>query len=487
MPNEFVIRNGAQISSGLSVTGSTSISGSSDVLNALATAGGTAPVFNVFGTAGQLFSVTDGLQGSLFSVNNISGLPFLEVFSDSRLVAGGYNKNTFIVSGSQVAIGKTIGSAIFDISGSTQITGSLRVTDNLSVGTTSSVAKFNVAGTTNVVSLYGSTTEGVVFDVNGPSGQLFSVVDGLSGSLFSVNTISGLPIMEAFSDATIRMGNYSLPALIITGSQAIITGSITSASFASTASFVNPLTQSVSIRGLGTTSATTALLVENSAANGRIIFRDDRVFLVQINDTGGPTHAFSANGSDPVYQFNSSTVQGTLKAINGSEVQFSDAIGTSMASTGIRINTRGNLNLEGNSLIRFYTSGSLAAMIERMRITNTGFVGIGTTSPSASLHISASSSTSSAALLVYKSGSTVLDIQGSQGQLFSVVDSLTGSLMSVNDVSGLPILEVFSDDRVVMGTYGNPALIISGSVANVTGSLVTQGQTIDPALIWFMS
>ena len=104
-----------------------------------------------------------------------------------------------------------------------------------------------------------------------------------------------------------------------------------------------------------------------------------------------------------------------------------------------------------------------------------------------SLFISASFSTSSAALSAYKSGSTVLDIQGSQGQLFSVVDSLTGSLMSVNDVSGLPILEVFSNDTVVMGTYGNPALIISGSVANVTGSLVTQGQTIDPALIWFMS
>lgn len=60
-------------------------------------------------------------------------------------------------------------------------------------------------------------------------------------------------------------------------------------------------------------------------------------------------------------------------------------------------------------------------------------------------------------------GSTVLDIQGTAGQLFSVVDGLTGSLMSVNDVSGLPILEVFSDDRVVMGTYGSPALTVSGS------------------------
>lgn len=251
MPNEFVIRNGAQISSSLSVTGSTSISGSSDVLNALATAGGTAPVFNVFGTAGQLFTVIDGLSGSLFSVNNISGLPFLEVFSDSRLVAGGYNKNTFIVSGSQVAIGKTIGSAVFDVSGSTQITGSLAIggttalpldvtststttpflrvtgsTGNISVGTTASVARLNVAGTTNVVSLYGSTTEGVVFDVNGPSGQLFSVVDGLSGSLFSVNTISGLPLMEVFSTGIINLGAYNAPAIIISGSVANVTGSL---------------------------------------------------------------------------------------------------------------------------------------------------------------------------------------------------------------------------------------------------------------------
>jgi len=72
---------------------------------------------------------------------------------------------------------------------------------------------------------------------------------------------------------------------------------------------------------------------------------------------------------------------------------------------------------------------------------------------------------------LYKSGSTVLDIQGSQGQLFSVVDALSGSLMSVNDVSGLPILEVFSDDRVVMGTYGAPALIVTGSNTIISGSL----------------
>jgi hypothetical protein len=73
-------------------------------------------------------------------------------------------------------------------------------------------------------------------------------------------------------------------------------------------------------------------------------------------------------------------------------------------------------------------------------------------------------------LNIYKSGSTVFSIEGSQGQLFSVTDSLSGSLFSVNDISGIPILEVFSDDTVKIGTYNAEAIIVSGSSAIITGS-----------------
>ena len=75
-------------------------------------------------------------------------------------------------------------------------------------------------------------------------------------------------------------------------------------------------------------------------------------------------------------------------------------------------------------------------------------------------------------LIVQGSGSTLLDIQGSQGQLFSVTDSLSGSLFSVNDISGMPIMEVFSDDRVLLGTFNAEAIKVSGSTASVTGSLL---------------
>ena len=46
--------------------------------------------------------------------------------------------------------------------------------------------------------------------------------------------------------------------------------------------------------------------------------------------------------------------------------------------------------------------------------------------------------------LIVDGVNTVLDIQGTQGQLFSVTDSLTGDLFSVSDVSGIPILNVNS-------------------------------------------
>jgi hypothetical protein len=52
--------------------------------------------------------------------------------------------------------------------------------------------------------------------------------------------------------------------------------------------------------------------------------------------------------------------------------------------------------------------------------------------------------------LIVDGSNTVLDIQGTQGQLFSVTDSLTGDLFSVSDISGIPILNVNSTGLVTV-------------------------------------
>lgn len=73
----------------------------------------------------------------------------------------------------------------------------------------------------------GSSTTLPIFTIQGSSGELFSVTDSLTGSLFSVNDISGLPILEVFSDNTILMGSYLAPSLNITVRSTVNSGSTT--------------------------------------------------------------------------------------------------------------------------------------------------------------------------------------------------------------------------------------------------------------------
>ena len=75
---------------------------------------------------------------------------------------------------------------------------------------------------------------------------------------------------------------------------------------------------------------------------------------------------------------------------------------------------------------------------------------------------------------------------GKSGSLFSISDNMVGSLMAVSDISGLPILEVFSDDRIIMGKYNKNTLYVSGTnvgvrkvplnaVLDVSGSVAVTG------------
>jgi hypothetical protein len=118
----------------------------------------------------------------------------------------------------------------FPFSGSAVITGSLTVTGSIvsTANITASRALFSssngtVSGSTLVV--YGSGSTNPVFTVQGSQGELFSITDSLSGSLFSVNDISGLPILEVFSDSTTLIGNYQAPALYTTVKLSSISGS----------------------------------------------------------------------------------------------------------------------------------------------------------------------------------------------------------------------------------------------------------------------
>jgi hypothetical protein len=61
--------------------------------------------FTIDGANGRLFSVTDSLSGSLFSVNDIAGLPIIEAFDDNTVIMGGFNRNDFVLTGNALGLG----------------------------------------------------------------------------------------------------------------------------------------------------------------------------------------------------------------------------------------------------------------------------------------------------------------------------------------------------------------------------------------------
>ena len=70
-------------------------------------------------------------------------------------------------------------------------------------------------------------------------------------------------------------------------------------------------------------------------------------------------------------------------------------------------------------------------------------MGIGLTDPESTLEINVGTAVSA------------FDIQGSEGQLFSVTNNLTsGSIFSVNDVSGIPSIDVDADGTIQLAPYG---------------------------------
>ena len=107
-------------------------------------------------------------------------------------------------------------------------------------------------------------------------------------------------------------------------------------------------------------------------------------------------------------------------------------------------------------------------------------------------------------LRVYPTTNGTLSFEGSAGQLFSITNDLTGSIFSVNDVSGIPSIDVNANGNITLAQYsGNVAigrepttykLDVNGTInaANILingatiqgGSGITTGKAIAMAIIF---
>jgi hypothetical protein len=248
---------------------------------------------------------------------------------------------------------------------------------------------------------------------------------------------------------------------------------VVSSSFASTASFVNPLRQTVIVSGSLVVTGSTSLIGSSTSTAGTY------TFVASGSGDSGIRIDNTINGYTSINWLSNSMGLGLMagggifaKVSNGAGLH----IGQSPNSTylaPLAVTSHGTTT--GTTFLARNSAGT-----NILKVIDNGRVGINNANPTASLDVagtmrisgSFNTAASGSVLIVQGSGSAqpIFTVQGSQGELFSITDSLSGSLFSVNDISGLPVLEAFSDNTVLMGSYIAPSLNTTTRTTTTVGS-----------------
>jgi hypothetical protein len=369
----------------------------------------------------------------------------------------------------------------------------------------------HVSGSANINSSGSS-----VFTVDGTSGRLFQIDDSLSGSLFSVNTAAGLPIIEAFSDNTVRIGQFGQRALFVSQSKVginkesalnglldisgsvTVTGSVAATSF--TGSLLGTASFAVSAsRAISSSFATTASFAVSASwapGGGGSTTPGGANTTIQFNDAG----AFSGSGN---FTFNKTAetvgigadadTNSSIKLLirNGNAVigntyglYFEESPGFNSAYIVYAGTAYGAVNGQDltifnnkNGVIKYNTGANTlssasahlwgVAGTDHMVLNAFGNLGI---AKAGDIDAFDPFSFSKARLHVQDSGSAIFLVSGSRGQLFRVIDS--GS-------AGTTVLATMSSGSRDVFTFTTSSLLITGSVvANIETDALHYGRIV---------
>ncbi len=188
------------------------------------------------------------------------------------------------------------------------------------------------------------------------------------------------------------------------------------------------------------------LILATANSTGKLIFQTaNAVEVARIDQSGnmgigltGATQKLEVSGNTRIYgsmsadTISATTYQNLPDNVTGRYLPLSGGTvtGNTIFTSGLTANT---LNVTGNTNVKAFTGTTGYISGSGQNILTVIGSGNSTTSP-------------------------LFSVQGSSGELFSVTDSLVGSLFSVNDISGLPIMEVFSDNTTLWGSYQSPSL-----------------------------
>ncbi len=331
------------------------------------------------------------------------------------------------------------------VSGNTTITANLTVSGNsginwFSSNTSSDLVRITQTGVGNAL---------VVEDNTNPDSSPFIINSGGSVSVGTTSVFSSVGV-----ETKLNVSNGS-SGLAITG-LSLSTPLVVESSLTSAVGMISPDNQ-VSEIYFGTPSDTFGsylrwdytnrnLILATANSTGKLIFQTaNDAEAARIDQNGnmgigltGATQKLEVSGNTRIYgsmsadTISATTYQNLPDNVTGRYLPLSGGTvtGNTIFTSGLTANT---LNVTGNTNVKAFTGTTGYISGSGQNILTVIGSGNSTTSP-------------------------LFSVQGSSGELFSVTDSLVGSLFSVNDISGLPIMEVFSDNTTLWGSYQAPSL-----------------------------
>jgi hypothetical protein len=460
------------------------------------------------------------------------------LFTPSSLSAGSavssdgtisFNPSTEILNVSGLAI-TAITASTSTANGALQVAGGVGISGRLSFNQ----ASFGTTGiaTNPTMAMIGTTGDPIYMSVlednsisfEGTQGQLFSITPNLStGYIYSVNDITGIPLLRANANANVTAneyaGNFGI-GLTNPGYKLHVLGSV---GFTSTTASTSTTTGTLVVSGgvgiggsiFGASTISAADNIEIKSGKELRLNNSGNTFYTGIkagSNTSNTTYTFPAafpGAGTSVLQSdtsgtlswvgivgNATTAQNIVVNAAGNANVFHSVLFTpSSLSAGSAVSSDGTISFNPSTEILnvsglAITSGTAStntttgALVVRGGLGVTGqlsfatasfgFTGI-TTNPTMSFIGATSSSPITLTILTDNS----LNWEGSQGSVFSIDSNLsTGEIFSVSDISGLPIISASAGQTVTFNEFGGYTQFGNGSInssSTTTGALVVSG------------
>ena len=322
-------------------------------------------------------------------------------------------------------------------------------------------------------SFQSATGSGTALLFQGTQGQLFSITDNLSsGTIFNVSDITGLPMLEVTASGDVEIGEFAdnvtihQPVRISGGVPADTTDKLYNNAGELYFNGASLGYDDTYVSGIATYASGQAIQNESDILSASGYFENEILELIGVSGI-----EISSVGST-VY-LNNSYVSGVASYASGQAISNQADIVTVSGLIPSPQTAGSGLTLVNDEYNIYGGTGNFQQIdltSDNYFVPNMLFTGSGVNDTPIRLKVLSSHASAS-------TSGTALSFEGTQGQLFGVTDNLSsGTIFSVNDITGLPMIEVDASGDVKVGRFANSVVLYSPSVSgSVQGNLDVTG------------